>query len=76
MGERPNLVYSPGPGLDLGPDLGPDLYLTWDLDLSLIISQLPIDQIEKVQCSTEREFHELFKTNQHLTFISGFILVW
>ena len=40
------------------------------------ISQLPIDQIEKVQCSTEREFPELFKTHQHLTFISGFILVW
>ena len=32
-----------------------------------------MDQIEKVQCSAEREFPELFKT--HLTFISGFILV-
>ena len=45
MGGRPNLVYSPGPGLspgtlDLGPsgpDLGPDLDLIWDLDLSLTI---------------------------------------
>ena len=39
MGGRPNLVYSPGPGLwslvlgPFGPDLGPDLDLTWDLDL-------------------------------------------
>ena len=38
---RPNLVYSPGPGLwslvlgPFGPDLGPDLDLTWDLDLDL-----------------------------------------
>ena len=37
------------------------------------ISQLPKVQIEKVQCSTEREFPELFKT--YLTFISGLILV-
>ena len=40
-GDRPNLVYSPVPGLwclDLGP-FGPDLGLdlTWDLDLSLTI---------------------------------------
>ena len=40
---RPNLMYSPGPGLwslvlgPFGPDLGPDLDLTWDLDLSLTI---------------------------------------
>ena len=32
-----------------------------------------IDQIEKFQCSSEREFPELFKT--HLTFISGAIFV-
>ena len=52
VGARPNLVYSPGPGLwtldlgSFGPDLdltwtwpGPDLDLTWirDLDLSLRI---------------------------------------
>ena len=43
-GCRPNLVYSPGPGLwalvlgPSGPDLGTDLDLTWDLDLSLTIS--------------------------------------
>ena len=43
VGGRPNLVYSPGPGLwslvlgPLGPDLGPNLDLTWDLDLSLTI---------------------------------------
>ena len=39
VGGRPNLVYSPGPGLwslVLGP-FGPDLDLTWDLDLSLTI---------------------------------------
>ena len=45
-GDRPNLVYSPGPGLwslvlgPFGPDLGPDLDLTWDLDLSLTIFKL------------------------------------
>ena len=46
MGGRPNLVYSPGPGLwslvlgPFGPDLGPDLDLTWDLtwDLDLDLS--------------------------------------
>ena len=43
-GGRPNLMYSPGPGLwslvlgPFGPDLGPDLELTWDLDLSLTIT--------------------------------------
>ena len=47
-GDRPNLVYSPGPGLwslvlgpyghDLGPDLGLDLDLTWDLDLDLSLT--------------------------------------
>ena len=39
VGGRPNLGYSPGPGLwslVLGP-FGPDLDLTWDLDLSLTI---------------------------------------
>ena len=41
---RPNLVYSPGPGLwslvlgPFGPDLGPDLALTWDLDLDLSLT--------------------------------------
>ena len=41
---RPNLVYSPGPGLwalvlgPFGPDLGPDLDLTWDLDLDLSLT--------------------------------------
>ena len=44
MGGRPNLVYSPGPGLwslvlgPFGPDLGPDLDLTWDLDLDLSLT--------------------------------------
>ena len=43
-GGRPNLVYSPGPGLwslvlgPFGPDLGPDLDLTWDLDLDLSLT--------------------------------------
>ena len=43
-GDRPNLVYSPGPGLwplvlgPFGPDLGPDLDLTWDLDLDLSLT--------------------------------------
>ena len=54
---RPNLVYSPGPGLwslvlgPFGPDLGPDLDLTWDLDLDLsltIMSQLCIEQEKKL----------------------------
>ena len=46
VGGRPNLVYSPGPGLwslvlgPYGPDLGPDLDPTWDLDLSLTKSFL------------------------------------
>ena len=41
---RPNVVYSPGPGLwslvlgPFGPDLGPDLDLTWDLDLDLSLT--------------------------------------
>ena len=41
---KPNLVYSPGPGLwslvlgPYGPDLGPDLDLTWDLDLDLSLT--------------------------------------
>ena len=41
---RPNLMYSPGPGLwslvlgPFGPDLGSDLDLTWDLDLDLDLS--------------------------------------
>ena len=45
MGGRPNLVYSPGPGLwplvlgPFGPDLGPDLDLTWDLDLDLSLTK-------------------------------------
>ena len=45
VGGRPNLVYSPGPGLwslvlgPFGPDLTPDLDLTWDLDLSLTTSK-------------------------------------
>ena len=44
MGGRPNLVYSPGPGLwslvlgPFRPDLGPDLDLTWDLDLDLSLT--------------------------------------
>ena len=44
VGDRQNLVYSPGPGLwslvlgPLGPDLGPDLDLTWDLDLDLSLT--------------------------------------
>ena len=45
-GGRPNLVYSPGPGLwslvlgPFGPDLGPDLDLTWDLDLDLSLTTI------------------------------------
>ena len=45
MGGRPNLVYSPGPGLwslvlgPFGPELGPDLDLTWDLDLDLSLTK-------------------------------------
>ena len=41
---RPNVMYSPGPGLwslvlgPFGPDLGPDLDLTWDLDLDLSLT--------------------------------------
>ena len=41
-GGRPNLVYSPGPGLSTlvlgpsGPDLGPDLDLTWDLAILIV----------------------------------------
>ena len=44
MGGRPNLVYSPGPGLwslvlgPFGPDLGRDLDVTWDLDLDLSLT--------------------------------------
>ena len=44
VGGRPNLVYSPGPGLwslvlgSFGPDLGPDLDLIWDLDLDLSLT--------------------------------------
>ena len=44
MSGRPNLMYSPGPGLkswDLGPfgpDLGPDLDLTLDVDLDLSLT--------------------------------------
>ena len=44
VGGRPNLMYSPGPGLwslvlgPFGPDLGPDLDLTWDLDLDLSLT--------------------------------------
>ena len=44
VGGRPNLMYSPGPGLwslvlgSFGPDLGPDLDLTWDLDLDLSLT--------------------------------------
>ena len=47
-GDRPNLVYSPGPGLwalvlgPSGPDLGTDLDQTWDLDLSLTIKILNV----------------------------------
>ena len=43
-GGRPNLVYSPGPGLwslvlgPFGPNLGLDLDLTWDLDLDLSLT--------------------------------------
>ena len=40
VGGRPNLMYSPGPGLwslVLGPS-GPDLDLTWDLDLDLSLT--------------------------------------
>ena len=43
-GDRPNLVYSPGPGLwalvlgPSGPDLGTDQDLTWDLDLDLSLT--------------------------------------
>ena len=46
VGGRPNLMYSPGPGLwslvlgPFGPDLGPDLDLTWDLDLDLSLTKL------------------------------------
>ena len=44
VGGRPNLMYSPGPGLwslvlgPFGPDLGTDLNLTWDLDLDLSLT--------------------------------------
>ena len=50
-GWQPKFNVSPGPGLwslVLGPyghDLGPDLDLTWDLDLSLTITQAGIQPI-------------------------------
>ena len=51
---RPNLVYSPGPGLwslvlgPFGPDLDPDLDLTWDLDLDLDLSLTKTILVSKV----------------------------
>ena len=51
VGGRPNLVYSPGPGLwslalgPFGPDLGPALDLTWDLDLDLSLTIVNFSQI-------------------------------
>ena len=64
VGGRPNLMYSPGPGLkswDLGPfgpDLGPDLDLTWDLDLDLSLTILLIMDDQRRRKETKQSAFE------------------